>query len=456
MKTSKDLQTDLKVNNISFQNELKNNSSDPFIYNQILSNIHIVHEQDDNVYLLCPESLSLYIKSSHNTNVSRAIRNVYERAVNVIFITNLNELNSLNIVKNNQDQVLKNKKLSNDIKHDLTFENYAVGKFNQIVLKAAKAICENTKIIYSPLFIHSPSGLGKTHLLHAIGNELKKTNRSCLYINPDLFTRQLVEQLKLKNHAQINKIVDEVTNYDCLMFDDVQQYGNKENTLNVLFNIINTMITNRKQIIICGDKKPNDLGGFEQRFITRFNGGLTLEIAVPDIEDVINILKFKLKENNINPELWEDESLRFIARNFSNSIRSIEGAINRIKLFSEGDDYFTYDLRTMKSIFHNVTQIKENITPERIIDVVSKYYKIDRRKITSNSRKENIVIARRIAVYLIKNNFSYTLKDIGKMVGNQSHSTVIVSIHWIDKNIKINPTLKLAIEKIKENLRMII
>ncbi|MBN0970568.1 chromosomal replication initiator protein DnaA [Mycoplasma phocoeninasale] len=456
MKTSKDLQADLKVNNISFQNELKNNSSDSFIYNQILSNIHIVHEQDDNVYLLCPESIFLYIKSAHSTNVARAIRNVYERPVNAIFITSLSELNSLNVVNGEQEQVLKNKKLFTDIKNNLTFDNYAVGKFNQIVLKAAKVICKSQKIIYSPLFIHSPSGLGKTHLLHAIGNELKKNNRSCLYINPDLFTRQLVEQLKSKNHAQINKIVDELTNYDCLMFDDVQQYGNKENTLNVLFNIINTMITNQKQIIICGDKKPNDLGGFEQRFITRFNGGLTLEIAVPDIEDVINILRFKLKENNIDPELWEDESLRFIARNFSNSIRSIEGAINRIKLFSEGDDYFTYDLRTMKSIFHNVTQIKENITPERIIDVVSKYYKIDKKKITSNSRKENIVIARRIAVYLIKNNFSHTLKDIGKMVGNQSHSTVIVSINWIDKNIKINPTLKLAIEKIKENLRMII
>ncbi|WP_373440322.1 chromosomal replication initiator protein DnaA [Metamycoplasma equirhinis] len=449
MKDIKELQADLKVHNIALQNELKNNASDNFTYDQFLKNLYIVHEQNDDIYVFCPEAIISFIKSTQGENINRTIKNVYERDVNVIFITNVNELESLNTVKPIETK-------SNNIKQNLTFENYASGKFNEVVIKAAKIICAEDKMIYSPLFIHSNSGLGKTHLLHAIGNELTKQNKTCLYINPDSLTRKLVEQLKAKNQEKINKIIDELTTYDCLMFDDVQQYGNREGTLSVLFTIINTMINNEKQIIICGDKKPNDLGGFEQRFITRFNGGLTLEINQPGIEDIIEILKFKLIENDINPKLWEDESLRFIARNFSNSIRSIEGAINRIKLFSENDDYFTYDLRTMHRIFKNATQIKENITPERIIDAVSKYYKIDRRKITSNSRTEEIVIARRISIYLIKNNFDYTLQDIGKMVGNQSHSTVIVSINWIDKNIKSNPTLKLAIEKIKENLRMII
>ena len=139
------------------------------------------------------------------------------------------------------------------------------------------------------------------------------------------------------------------------------------------------------------DKKPEDLGGFEQRFVTRFSGGLTLNIASPEMDDVIRILKFKLKQNNINPELWEDESFKFIARNFSVSIRSIEGAINRIKLFSEGDDYFTYDIATIKSIFKNVSQVKDSITPERIIDVVAKFYKLEKKKIVAKTRKEEIV-----------------------------------------------------------------
>ena len=240
------------------------------------------------------------------------------------------------------------------------------------------------------------------------------------------------------------------------MFDDVQQYANKESTLTVLFNIINIMINAKKQIIITADKKPEDLGGFEQRFVTRFSGGLTLNIASPEMDDVIRILKFKLKQNNINPELWEDESFKFIARNFSVSIRSIEGAINRIKLFSEGDDYFTYDITTIKSIFKNVSQVKDSITPERIIDVVAKFYKLEKKKIVAKTRKKEIVIPRRISMWLIKNNFEYSLEEIGKMFGNQSHSTVIVSIQWIDNNMKSNSALKFAIEKIKENLNKIL
>ena len=281
-------------------------------------------------------------------------------------------------------------------------------------------------------------------------------DKSCFYINPDELTRKLVEQLKNRNQEEINKIVDDLTSYDCLMFDDVQQYANKESTLTVLFNIINIMINAKKQIIITADKKPEDLGGFEQRFVTRFSGGLTLNIASPEMDDVIRILKFKLKQNNINPELWEDESFKFIARNFSVSIRSIEGAINRIKLFSEGDDYFTYDITTIKSIFKNVSQVKDSITPERIIDVVAKFYKLEKKKIVAKTRKKEIVIPRRISMWLIKNNFEYSLEEIGKMFGNQSHSTVIVSIQWIDNNMKSNSALKFAIEKIKENLNKIL
>ncbi|TPR54286.1 chromosomal replication initiator protein DnaA [Metamycoplasma neophronis] len=452
MKTIEEQQADLKVNNLAFQTELKNNAADQLIYNQFLSTIQIVYEMNDSVYIYVPEPIMQYVKQLHNSNIERAIKNVYERHMNVTLISDMNELRKLNPVK---VEIPKNT-VNNNIKSHLTFDNYVTGKFNQTVLKAARIICQNQDVIYSPLFIYSPSGLGKTHLLHAIGNDMEKAGKRCLYINPDLLTKKLVEQLRNKNQEEINRIVDDLTSYDCLMFDDVQQYGNRESTLNVLFNVINTMISNNKQIIVAGDKKPNDLGGFEQRFITRFNGGLTVEIVSPDINDVISILKFKLIENNINPELWEDDSLKFIARNFSTSIRSIEGAINRIKLFAEDDDYFTYDLSTIQMIFKNVTQIKENITPERIIDAVSKYYKIDKKKITGSSRTEDVVIARRISIYLIRNNFNYTLMEIGKMVGNQSHSTILVSLQWIDQNIKSNSTLKIAIEKIQDNLRKII
>ena len=292
--------------------------------------------------------------------------------------------------------------------------------------------------------------------MHAIGNELIKNGKTCFYVNPDELTRRLVEQLRTKNQEEINKIVDDLVAYDCLMFDDVQQYANKESTLIVLFNIINHMFTNDKQVIISADKRPEDLGGFEQRFITRFTGGLTVKIDTPEIDDVIAILKFKLRQNNINPELWEDESLKFVARNFATSIRSIEGAINRIKLFSQNDDFFTYDMNTIRNVFKNMSQVKDTITPDKIIDMVAKYYKLDKSRITARTRKEEVVIARRISMWLIKNSFDCSFEEIGKMFGNQSHSNVIISVQWVDNNFKTNTALKVAINKIKENLNRVL
>lgn len=442
---------DLKLNNMAFKNELKNNIGDEVIFEQLFATIEIVHKEANTIYILVPATFKDIIKSRYHDLISRLIKNILGKQNNVIYITHLDELKYLEVISDE-----KNKQKKTNIRSDLTFENYASGKFNDLVLKAAKTVYQSNDVIFSPLFIYGGSGLGKTHILHAIGNQLLEKGKTCFYVNPDELTRKLVEQLRNRNQEEINKIVDELTSYDCLMFDDIQQYANKESTLSVLFNIINTMITNKKQIILCADKKPEDLGGFEQRFITRFNGGLIVNILNPEMDDVISILKFKLRVNNINPMLWDDESIKFVARNFSSSIRAIEGAINRIILFSQGDEQFSYDIENIKTIFKSMSQVKESITPEKIIEIVAKYYKINKNRIVAKTRKEEVVMARRLAMWFIKNNFNFSLEEIGKMFGNQTHSTVIVSISWIDKNIKTNSSLKVAVENIKDNLSKIL
>lgn len=442
---------DLKLNNMAFKNELKNNIGDEVIFEQLFATIEIVHKEANTIYILVPATFKDIIKSRYHDLISRLIKNILGKQNNVIYITHLDELKYLEVISDE-----KNNQKKTNIRSDLTFENYASGKFNDLVLKAAKTVYQSNDVIFSPLFIYGGSGLGKTHILHAIGNQLLEKRKTCFYVNPDELTRKLVEQLRNRNQEEINKIVDELTSYDCLMFDDIQQYANKESTLSVLFSIINTMITNKKQIILCADKKPEDLGGFEQRFITRFNGGLIVNILNPEMDDVISILKFKLRVNNINPMLWDDESIKFVARNFSSSIRAIEGAINRIILFSQGDEQFSYDIENIKTIFKSMSQVKESITPEKIIEIVAKYYKINKNRIVAKTRKEEVVMARRLAMWFIKNNFNFSLEEIGKMFGNQTHSTVIVSISWIDKNIKTNSSLKVAVENIKDNLSKIL
>ncbi|RMA79012.1 chromosomal replication initiator protein [Metamycoplasma subdolum] len=442
----------LAAENITFTQEIKNTLSDDFSYEHFFRPIRLVHIENNTIYVFVPAPVLDYIKNKYfNLIENAALVSLQREKGNVVFIANINEIKSLKAENEEKDEVKK--PLPSNINPTLTFENYAVGKFNSLVVKSARNVCEKDEVQFSPLFIHSPSGLGKTHLLHAIGNELIKKSKSCYYINPYTLTSKIVEQLRNKNQEELNKIIEEILSYDCVMLDDVQQYANKESTLNVLFNIFSTLINDKKkQLIITADKKPSDLGGFEERFITRFDGGLTVEITNPEIDDVISILKLKLKQHNIDVNLWEDEALRFVARNFSSSVRSLENAINRIKLISEGDDYFTYDLYTMQTIFKNVSLVKDNITPEKIIDQVAKYYNLDKRKLTAKTRKEEVVIARRISIWLIKNNFNYSLQKIGKMFGDMSHSNVIVSIQWIDANIKSNSTVKVAIQRIKENL----
>ncbi|SYV89517.1 chromosomal replication initiator protein DnaA, partial [Metamycoplasma alkalescens] len=302
----KDEELDLNISNQILQNELKNTASDSMTYESFFSQLKLIFVSNDNAYILVPTYIIDYIKTTFYETIQRALINALEKKVSLTFISDIDEIKEL-VNKEKTTKFIKNEtqnKSNNNVKNNLTFENYAIGNFNKMALKAAKEISKEYKDNYNPLFIYSSSGLGKTHLLHAIGNEFVKKNKTCLYVNPDILTRRLVEQLRLKNQEQINKIVDELTSYDCLMFDDVQQYGNKESTLNVLFNVINIMKSNHKQIIFCADKSPNQLGGFEQRFLTRFEGGLTIEINNLELEDVISVLKFKLKENHINVDLW--------------------------------------------------------------------------------------------------------------------------------------------------------
>ncbi|TPE56712.1 chromosomal replication initiator protein DnaA [[Mycoplasma] falconis] len=459
---SKEKEYELKEKNELFQEEMEKNINEDFAYENYIKPLEITWYEGNTVYML--DKLASVVNhfekviADYSIAINRAVKTVFNNNnFEVTFIKSSVEISNL-LDQNIKNEVQKKpSSFKHNIKRSWTFDNYTLGEFNSKVIKAAKSICDpESDIIFSPLFIYSNSGLGKTHLLHAIVNEMKKNGLNSRYINPDMFTREIVDNLKSKNSDRINEIVDELIQYDCLMFDDIQQYGTKEQTMVVLFNIISRMIDLNKTVVISSDKKPSDLGGFERRFITRFEGGLILPIEQPTFDDIIKVLKSKLLQKGINPDLWEDESLKFIARNFSSSIRSLEGAINRIKLFAEDDDYFTYDLHTMQSIFKDVTQIKENITPEKVIDAVCKYYKIDRKKMISNVRTQDIVVARRIAIYIIKNSFDYTLKEIGAMVANQDHSTVIASIKWVDKNIKTNPTLKLAIEKIQQNIKKII
>jgi chromosomal replication initiator protein len=282
---------------IEFEKEL----NDQLIFSSFIrgAKVQIVNPKLIYVVFSSKESIQ-YINSKYPKIIKLVNGRIFGNKIKVIYIDKMNfrqlSSNSPELLVVNQDLLKKS-----NIKVNLKFADYILGGFNQVAIKGAKKIIENQEVIFSPLFIYSSSGLGKTHLLHAIGNEMIAKNKKVCYINPEVFTKKIIPFLMDNNQEKINKIVEMYKDFDVLIFDDIQMYAGKSSTLSVLFNILNHHINEKNQIIIASDKEPELLGGFEERFITRFQGGLTLEISHPSYEDLMNILKVKLLKNNINP-----------------------------------------------------------------------------------------------------------------------------------------------------------
>ncbi|MGL5733082.1 MAG: chromosomal replication initiator protein DnaA [Metamycoplasmataceae bacterium] len=413
--------------------------------------VHATNPDLIHVIFSTKESLN-YIKSKYPLIIKTINEKIFAKSAKVVYIdkAGFQSLSSSDSKNSKTDLIKKSK-----IKSELTFKNYIDANFNSEAIKGAKKIIASDKVIFSPLFVYSSSGLGKTHLMHAIGNELINKNKKVIYIAADLFMKKVVPFLMDSNQEKINKIADTYKDFDVLIFDDMQMYAGKNSTLAVLFNIINHHINENKQIIITSDKKPELLGGFEERFITRFQGGLTLEIKNPSYDDLMKILKVKLLNENIDPSKWEDEALKFIVKNHSNSIRNLEGAINRVKFYEEEIGNIKYTQQVIGKIFSSLKQQKENITKERIVDVVAKYYGLSRTDLQNKSRRKDIVLGRHIAMWLIRDILDVTYKEIGVFFKNRDHSTVLTAIEKIDGQMKMNDSIKSALKKLRQKIESI-
>ena len=331
-------------------------------------------------------------------------------------------------------------------------DNYVEAKFNAKVIALGKKILQQEKTTFNPIFIYSASGLGKTHFLHAVGNALTDRKNVC-YVNPDHFMKKITQYLIQSNQDKLGEIIDYYKDFDVLLFDDIQLYGSKPATLNVLFNILNYHIDQQNQIVIAADKNPDLLGGFEERFITRFQGGITEEISNPSLEDLILIFKTKLIQNNQDPENWENEAVKFIVRNHSNSIRTLEGAINKIEWNRQNSPQnVRYTYQVVSQMFSSITRETENVTPERVVEIVTRFYGLTRSEILGKSRRKEVVLARHISMWMIRNVLNLTYKDIGLFFKGKDHSTVMNAIDKIDYQMKVNETIKNALKMIKSKL----
>ena len=341
------------------------------------------------------------------------------------------------------------------INPSLTFDNFVVGNFNKEAHQAALYVARNGGNLFNPLFIYSHSGLGKTHLLHAIGNEIINSripNAKILYITANDFVEEYIKFVKAERDGVSLK--DYFKGVDILLLDDVQFLANKVKTEEMFFYIYQDMINKGKRIIITSDRQPADLKGLEDRLITRFTQGLTVKITDPDKKACVDILHKKLDESGLNVNRIDGDVVNFFADKFSKNIRELEGALNRLIFYSL--NLKQTDLITMDVAIEAIGSLKggndvaSQLSEQKIINVVADYYNVTPSQITGKIRTGQIALARHISMYLIRKHLDIPLKKIGETFGGKDHTTVMSGISKVEKELKTDEQLKKAIEDLEK------
>jgi len=339
-----------------------------------------------------------------------------------------------------------------------TFDNFIVGESNKFAKTSAFAVAEYPGTIYNPLFIYGNSGLGKTHLMHAIGNYVaKSSNKRVLYVTCDKFIEDFTGIHKkdndVTNYEKQDVFKDKYRNVDVLMIDDIQYLGNMAKTQQEFFNTFNDLYTNKKQIILTSDRSPDDLKLLEDRLKTRFTWGLTIDIHIPDFKLRMSIIDKKL-EKHILVDNFPLDVKEFIASNCISDIRKLEGAITRVIAYATmmNGSEITIELarEALKDFFTKSILSKNKI--DQVQQIVCKHYNISIDDIKSKKRVSSISYPRQIAMYICRINFEETLPKIGIEFGGKDHTTVMHSVEKIKKELKINSNLTIEINKIINEL----
>ena len=332
-----------------------------------------------------------------------------------------------------------------------TFDTFVIGNNNKFAQAAAYAVAEAPATAYNPLFIYGGVGLGKTHLMHAIGNQILKNNPNTkiLYVTSEQFINELVNSIKdanFKNELFRNKY----RNIDVLLIDDIQFIAGKKMGQEEFFHTFNTLHQSGKQIIISSDKPPRDIPLLEERLKSRFEWGILADISMPDYETRLAILRKKVQLENI---IIEDYILSVIATKIDTNIRELEGALNKIVAYAS----LTHSPITIemaeKAINDIVLQKEKIISADYIQEIVAKYFNIDKKDLISSKKSNDIAYPRQIAMYLCRTIGQMSFPKIGGEFGNRDHTTVMHAFNKIEKEVKENTNTKLIVDSVKNIIR---
>ncbi len=400
-----------------------------------------------------------WIDEHFNTLITKTIHEVLGPEANLAYIINEDaEVNRHKHIISKPVQVdktpekVKQKNFESHLNPRYTFDNFIKGDGNQLARAAALAISDNPGgTSFNPLFIYGGVGLGKTHLIQAIGNKTLENSpeKKVIYLSSDTFTVDFVEAIQSN---KVNEFSNLYRGMDVLIIDDIQFLIGKEKTQDHFFHIFNTLHQARKQIILSSDKSPKELKGLDERLISRFQWGLTADIQPPELETRIAILKRKSSDYGMT---ISSEILEYIASNITSNIRELEGCL--IKLLANASlNSVEIDFELARKIVKEIaTDRKVNVTVENITKIVCNYLNVAENKIRDKTRKKEIVLARQLAMYLSKELTKSSLKSIGLQFGGRDHSTVIHACNAVEESLNKDPNMKDIVKAIKTQIEIV-
>ncbi len=424
-------------------------------------NTSILSNKDGKVFIGVPNGFAKeWLENKYKLYILRALRNIQGDVKEVYCSIITNHPNSFR--ENKLDAILPPKKgpdfkisrdsginQENNLNPRYTFENFIVGGSNELARAACYVVSQNLGKIYNPLFIYGGVGLGKTHLLQSIGNEVFKKDPGCKvkYTSSERFTGDLIESIR---NQKISEFKEQYQKIDLLIIDDIQFLSGKEKTQEEFFHIFNFLYQLNKQIVLSSDCPPKAIPTLEERLRSRFEGGMIADIGQADFETRMAILRKKALNEGLE---IENEALEFIASNITSNIRELEGALNRVSASAQ----LTQEKITLKFVSSLLSEIvsssrKKGITYKHIIKIVSDFYEIKPDDLLIKVRKREIVKPRQIIMYLMRSELNYSYPGIGERLGGRDHTTAIHAFEKIKKELLLNEKLVEELEVLKKQL----
>lgn len=415
-------------------------------------NTSIIKEEGGTLYIGVPnEFVKDWLFNKYHKLITKTLAELYGNMRSVEYVISKTEILKEKEVSPTENQVNKELPLKDlyinpddNLNPKYRFDSFIVGGFNELAYAASQAIIDSPGTKYNPFFVYGDTGLGKTHLIQSVGNSIKERhpNKRVHYITLERFATDFINSLQ-SNKA--NSFKEKYRKYDLLIIDDIQFIGKMEKIQEELFHTFNTFYENNKQIIFSSDKHPNHIPELADRLRSRFAQGMIVDVSEPEYESRLAILKMKLKDQNMD---IDEQILDYIAQTIRGNIRELEGILNtivcQIKLKNK-----PLSVLDIKNILKNNIKPKKSISVKDVVKIVSNHYNIEEETVYEKTRRKEIVKARQVIMYILREDFNVSYPLIGQKLGGKDHTTVIHSHLKIKKDLKEDPNLIQEIEDIR-------